>query len=99
MDEVIIHSRNLGEAKQLAMNLENAVRRTHRNCQTLISTVAAASWEGKTKDAFLSYLEIIEQYHAELNEAVKLQTTALQNLESYISQFPQDSRVKRMKNI
>lgn len=99
MDDVVIDQSKLEEAKQLASKVENSVKRTHMYCETLVSTVASSTWKGESKDAFLSYIEIIEQYHAELSEAVKLQTTAMNNLESYIAEFPQDNRVKRMKSI
>src|SRR5690625_2173536 len=99
MSDVVIDGNRVGEAKQLATRVENSVKRSHDICETLVSNVAASKWEGKSRDAFLSYIEIIEQYHAELNEVVKLQTEALGNLENYIAEFPQDNRVRRMRNI
>lgn len=100
MDDVIIDKNKLGEAKLLAMNIEDSVSRTSAYSETLVSTTASSSsWEGESRDAFLSYIEIISKYHKELAAIVKLQTDALKSLEGYIEEFPQDGRVKRMKNI
>ncbi|MEI3614258.1 hypothetical protein [Pseudogracilibacillus sp. SO30301A] len=60
MNDVVIDQSKLEEAKQLAVKVENSVRRIHMYCETLVSTVASSSWKGKSSDAFLSYIEIIE---------------------------------------
>ena len=99
MEDVVINENKLSEAKQLASRIERNVKRTHMYAETLISTVASSDWKGESRDAFLSYIEIIEQYHAELTESVKLQTKAIRNLENYINEFSQDNRVRRMRNI
>lgn len=97
--EVVIDGSKIIQAKQLSVEIERAVKRAHISCKNLIATVNTASWRGKNRDTFLTYLEIIEQYHAELNQALKYQTKAIKNLEANISQFPSDNRAKRMKNI
>ena len=87
MEDVVINGNKLSEAKQLASRIERNVKRTHMYAETLISTVVSSEWKGESRDAFLSYIEIIEQYHAELTESVKLQTKSIRNLENYINEF------------
>lgn len=99
MTDVLIDKDKLNDAKQDANSIKNSVKRTEQYCETLLSITSSSSWKGKSKDAFLTYLEIIVQYHHDLSEAVDLQKEALQNLEQYIGEFPQDSRVSKVRNI
>lgn len=97
--DVIIDSKKLAEAKQIASNIETSIKRTEMYCGTLVSTVASSSWKGKSREAFLSYIEIIEGYHKDLTSAVQLQTKALNNLERYINEFSKDNRVSRIRDL
>lgn|SRR5690625_1667599 len=99
MTDVLIDESKLSEAKENANKIKNSVRRTEQYCETLISITSSSSWKGKSRDAFLTYLEIIIQYHRDLTSAVELQADALKNLEQYIGEFPQDSRVSKVRNI
>lgn len=99
MGNVIIHKNNVAEAKKAAKALETSIDTTYNTCETLTSYVLSASWEGKTRDSFITYMEILKQYHQEMLATVKEQTTALNNLEGYTNDFRQDSNVKAVRNL
>lgn len=99
MEKVRIYGDKANEAKLAAKALEQSVDRTHETCQQLISFVHSAQWSGKARDQFLSYMEIIEQYHKNMKSALKKQTKALNNLDGYMSDFLHDSSVKEVKNL
>lgn len=99
MGEVKIHNAETVQAKSAAKALERSIEAAYRDCGTLIARVESAKWSGKSRDTFLSYMELIEQYHKELVSIVKLQTKALDNLEGYKKDFLQDSAVSEVKNL
>lgn len=99
MGSVKIHKSNVAEAKKAAQALERSIDTTYNTCETLTSYVLSASWEGKTRDSFITYLEILKQYHQEMLTTVKKQTKALNNLEGYTNDFKQDNSVRAVRNL
>lgn len=99
MDKVIIHEDKLNEAKTAAKVLEKSVDQTYETCKLLLEYVNKAEWSGNARDSFLTYLEIIEKYHKDMKEAVKKQTSALNNLDGYMDDFLKDASVKEVKNL
>ncbi|MBC6311017.1 hypothetical protein HCJ66_15935, partial [Listeria sp. FSL L7-1582] len=49
--------------------------------------------------AFVAYLDIIVQYHKDVKSAMKEQTKALENLETYIEAYDSESKVREVKNL
>ncbi len=99
MSEVKINSDRLSEAKKAAASLESSIKGSYKQCEELISYTHAATWSGKARDSFLTYLEIIFQYHKDLKEAAALQTKALNNLEGYFNDFNNDGSVRKVRNL
>lgn len=99
MSEVKINDYRLGEARAAARALENSLIQTLRQCDELISFTESAAWSGQARDAFLTYLEIIYQYHSDLKEAAAIQTRALNNLERYYNDFNNDHGVREVRNL
>lgn len=99
MGNVRIHDDRVNEAKIAAEALEQSIKTTYASCEQLISYIHSAEWSGKARDAFLSYIEIIQKYHKDMVHAVEKQTKALNNLEGYMNDFLQDPSVKEVKNL
>lgn len=99
MANVKINDAQLKIAKNAANQIERSIRSTYHECETLISFVQSAKWKGQSRDTFLTYLEIIQQYHHDLHEAVKLQTKALNNIEGYKQDFKNDPTVKEVRRL
>lgn len=99
MGSVKIDESKLNEAKMAAEEMELSIQTAYDQCETLLSQLHAAKWQGKSRDTFVSYLDIIYKYHNDLNEAVKLQTKALNNMSGYMNDFNQDSSVKEVRNL
>jgi len=89
----------VNEAKAAAKALEQSIEQTYESCEQLISYLHSAKWSGKSRDSFLSYLEIIQKYHYDMKSAVAKQTKALNNLDGYIDDFLQDGSVREVKNL
>jgi len=99
MGDVKIDGGKVNEAKAAAKALEQSINRTYDQCEQLISYVNSAKWSGKSRDAFLTYLEIIQKYHRDMKTAVPKQTKALNNLDGYFDDFLQDSSVREVRNL
>lgn len=99
MGSVRIHEDKVNEAKAAAKALEQSIDKTYDQCEQLISYLQSANWSGKSRDTFLSYLEIIQKYHHDMKSAVAKQTKALNNLDGYLDDFLQDSSVKEVRNL
>ncbi|GAE29510.1 hypothetical protein [Halalkalibacter hemicellulosilyticus] len=97
--DTIIHDRRLQTAQAEARKLERSIDRAYSKCETLHSFVQSANWKGSARDSFLSYLDIIKQYHAELKEAAPLQTQALENIDSYKNNFRHHALVRKVKRL
>jgi hypothetical protein len=96
---VRIDGDKVNEAKAAAKALEQSIEKTYESCEQLISYLHSAKWSGKSRDSFLSYLEIIQKYHHDMKSAVAKQTKALNNLEGYEDDFLQDGSVREVKNL
>lgn len=55
--------------------------------------------ERKTRDAFLSYLELIIELNADMKDALKDHTAALDALQMHIDDFSKLSEVQEIKNL
>ncbi|WHY67414.1 WXG100 family type VII secretion target [Neobacillus sp. SuZ13] len=99
MGSVRIDVDKVNEAKAAAKALEQSIEQTYESCEQLISYLHSAKWSGKSRDSFLSYLEIIQKYHYDMKSAVAKQTKALNNLDGYIDDFLQDGSVREVKNL
>lgn len=99
MGSVRIDGDKVNEAKSAAKALEQSIEKSYDQCDQLISYLNAAEWSGKSRDAFLTYLEIIQKYHYDMKSAVAKQTKALNNLEGYFDDFLQDSSVREVRNL
>lgn len=99
MGDVKIDGGKVNEAKAAAGALERSIISTYDQCEQLISYVQSAKWSGKSRDAFLTYLEIIQKYHQDMKSAVTKQTKALNNLDGYFDDFLQDGSVREVRNL
>ncbi|MFB6468429.1 WXG100 family type VII secretion target [Cytobacillus sp. Hz8] len=99
MGKVRIHDDKVKEAQVAAKALEQSIQTSLTSCNELVSYISGAKWSGRARDAFLSYLEIIQQYHTDMLDAAKKQTKALNNLDGYYQDFLQDCSVKEVRNL
>ncbi len=99
MGSVRIDGDKVNEAKAAAKALEQSIEKTYDQCQQLISYLHSAEWSGKSRDSFLTYLEIIQKYHFDMKSAAAIQTKALNNLEGYFNDFLQDPSVREVRNL
>lgn len=99
MENVKINDNDLNAARGWANGIETVLSRTYDQSGVLLTYVNSSKWSGKSRDACLTYLEILNQYHKELLETSKLQTKALNNLKGYMDDFLQDGSVKEVKNL
>ncbi|WP_210470763.1 hypothetical protein [Sporosarcina sp. 6E9] len=99
MEAVKIDGAKLNEAQVAAKAIEASVKKTYESCEKLAGYVHSAKWSGKSRDNFLTYLEIIQLYHKDITSAVEKQTKALNNLERYVDDFKRDSAVQEVRNL
>ncbi|MBC6310990.1 WXG100 family type VII secretion target [Listeria sp. FSL L7-1582] len=98
-DKVEIYGDEAKEARKLAKEIDTALKNSYTDATSLQSFVHGVTWKGKSKDAFVAYLDIIVQYHKDVKSAMKEQTKALENLETYIEAYDSESKVREVKNL
>lgn len=99
MGNVDINNNQWIRVKSAAGLMNKSVERAHGYCLTLKDTTESVSWKGATRDQFITYIEIIEQYHTKLNEILQLQTEALDNLADYCEDFRNEGIVKAVNRL
>ncbi|AIF66172.1 WXG100 family type VII secretion target [Terribacillus saccharophilus] len=97
--DVIIDQAELDTAKSSASKLKESLDNTYSQGEALLSLVQGSKWEGKSRDSFLAYLELLLQYHADLKDAASLQKKALDNIADYQADFQNDNLVKEVKSL
>ncbi|EIT83777.1 hypothetical protein A374_18846 [Fictibacillus macauensis ZFHKF-1] len=99
MDTVNIFGEQVKIAADASKELETSLHFTLEKCNEIVSYIHSAKWEGHARDAFLTYLELLMQFHKDLAKATKLQTKAVNNLQHYIANFLEDASVREVKNL
>lgn len=98
-DKVTIHGDKVGEARTIAKEIDTALEDSYTEATDLKTYVDGVTWKGKSKKAFVAYLDIVVQYHKDVKSAMKEQTKALENLENYIEAYDSESKVREVKNL
>ncbi|SDC36219.1 Proteins of 100 residues with WXG [Terribacillus halophilus] len=98
-EDVQIKSSELQQAQKAAKKLAASLEKSYEQCEALLKAADVDGWEGKSHDSFLTYLELIKQYHADLKEAADLQQKALENLRDYKYDFLNSSLVKEVRHV
>ncbi|EUJ47065.1 WXG100 family type VII secretion target [Listeria fleischmannii] len=99
MSDLFFDGSKVEEAISSAKLIEDSLQTTHKKCTSIVQYVNGAKWSGKSRDAFLTYMEIIEQYHADINKNYKKQKKALENLKDYSGDFEESSISTEVKNL
>ncbi|WLV24295.1 hypothetical protein QR721_11715 [Aciduricibacillus chroicocephali] len=98
-DKVEINESELNGIRAAAKGIQDCLSRTHTQCKTLQSYVASAEWSGKNRDAFYTYLNILEQFHGSLHDISKKQVEALNNLLDYFDDYHANGEVRKVRNL
>ncbi|MEC3606120.1 WXG100 family type VII secretion target [Bacillus glycinifermentans] len=88
-------SKALSHAKAIEKHVSDSLSQA----KELKAFIESGKWSGKTRDAFLSYLELIIDLNADMKDALKENTSALDALEKSISDFSKLSEVKEIQNL
>ncbi|EIT87213.1 hypothetical protein A374_01409 [Fictibacillus macauensis ZFHKF-1] len=99
MQSTTIDGEKLSSAIKHADKVEASIKESLKTCKDLIAYAKQAQWRGDTRDAFLTYVEILYQYHADFAEASEKQTKALKQLKDNIGKFPENPYVKEVNSI
>lgn len=98
-EELKIDENLLNDAEGYAEQLKNSINDSYQGAEKLKQTVLGASWKGEARDTFLTYLELIMQYHKDLNDTASLQEEALKNLRGYKIDFQAHPKLQELRNL
>lgn len=87
------------KAHSHAKAIEKHVGDSLKKAKELKAYVESGKWSGKTRDAFLSYLELIIELNADMKDALKDHTAAIDALQMHIDDFSKLSEVQEIKNL
>ncbi|MHC5215118.1 WXG100 family type VII secretion target [Enterococcus sp. LJL128] len=99
MSKIEIQGNELEEVIEAAETMKKGIGDTLTKAKSLKAKVEATEWTGKNKKAFVAYLDLIYQYHEDLNKAMKAQKTAVKNLKSNISSFDNLSEPSKVRSL
>ncbi|GGE59385.1 WXG100 family type VII secretion target [Priestia taiwanensis] len=97
--EVDISTSRTGEAIKHAEEMERDVKEALRLAKELQATVSSSLWSGQTRDAFLSYVDLIIQLNVDMVDTLEVQTKALIELEDNIHSFSSTKEVQIIKSL
>lgn len=98
-EKIVIHQSKLATLKEAATTVKTTLSTTLDSCRELISYVESSTWKGKSRDEFLTYIEIIYEHHKSFHEAAEMQVKALNDLQSNIDGFDNLSEAKGLKDV
>jgi uncharacterized protein YoxC len=98
-EDVQIKSSELEQVQRAAKRLQASLDKSYEQCEALLKAANVDGWEGKSRDSFLTYLELIAQYHADLKVAAELQGKALDNLRGYKYDFLNSALVREVRDV
>lgn len=97
-DLKISHS-ELSKAIQLSKEIEKELTNSYDTVAQLRSYLGSVAWSGQTKDAFLTYLDIIFKYHHDLNQIMTKHREAVESLERSVNEYNSSSEVGTIKGL
>lgn len=74
-------------SKNVKTHLENS----YKASESLHAYIKGSNWGGESKLAFLTYLEIVKQYHRDLSMAFEHQTSAMDNVGTNYEEYYSNS--------
>ncbi|PEI72630.1 WXG100 family type VII secretion target [Bacillus wiedmannii] len=95
--EIEIHGNEISTAISYAEQIEKGVKDSLEQAKALQAQVTCSRWSGKTRDAFVCYLELLIQYNAQIADTLEIQTRALKELDKSIHSFTNRDEVVKMK--
>ena len=102
-------TKTMGRVKTKGTLIENAanysesvnedLKDTLKQAEALLDKVSDMKWKGNARDAFVSYLDIVSQYHKDIESKAKDQHKAFKNLSEKIDGYSSDDSVVEVKRI
>ncbi|HEK9100046.1 WXG100 family type VII secretion target [Bacillus pfraonensis] len=97
--EIEISGSEALNAISYAEQIEKGVKDSLQQAKELQAYVISSHWNGKTRDAFLSYLELLIQFNTKMAEALEGHTKALKELDKHIQSFTNRPEVEGVKKL
>jgi uncharacterized protein YukE len=99
MGKVEINDSDLQQAIHYSKAIQEALHTSYTKSNDLKSYVKSAKWSGSTRRAFEAYLDLITQYHKDMNSIMKKHTKALENLNTYMKNFEDSADVRKVRKL
>lgn len=97
MAELKIIYAELETALQLSKDINKELASSYQTVGELRSYLESAAWSGQTKNAFMTYLNLIYQYHNDLIGIMKEHETAVTSLKQSIDDYNSSSEVASIR--
>lgn len=100
VNKIEVYGNNaLSNAISKSKDAHERLEDSYNECVSLHGFVRGSEWGGESKLAFLTYLEIVMQYHGALSSAFDAQTSALESLDNHYDDYYSNNKVKGVRNI
>lgn len=99
LDKLEIIESEVTSALTLARSLTNSLRDSSSKAKSLLSKVESSGWKGETKESFVAYLTILQQYHEDIYQTSKKQTKALEAIPTGMAGYEAHGEVGKVKSL
>lgn len=99
MGKVEINDSDLQQAIYYSKAIQEALYTSYTKSNDLKSYMKSAKWSGSTRRAFEAYLDLITQYHKDMNCIMRKHTKALENLNTYMENFENCEGVRKVRKL
>lgn len=97
MAELKVSYGELGTAIQLSQEITKELASSYQTVSELKNYLNSAGWSGQTRNAFLTYIDLIHQYHSDLLAIMESHNSALSGLKTSVDEYNSSSEVATIK--
>lgn len=95
INQDVLSSDIIPEVRQIEQSLEA----TYNQSSELIKIIKQLKWRGQARNSVIAYLDLVNQYHGDVLKAAQNHTTAVEQLDTNISNYNNESEVGRLNGI
>lgn len=82
--ELVFDSNGFQNLSREVKSLKEEFEKSINEAEQFQSNVLNSSWEGKTKDEFVAFLDLLVQYHKKLYESPDFNSTEIENFSNSV---------------
>lgn len=99
MADLKVSYADLESAIQLSQEINNELASSYQTVGDLKAYLESAKWSGQTRNAFLTYLNLISSYHADLMAIMQSHEAAVKSLKASVDAYNGSAEVGTIRGL